>query len=237
MGLVLTGWSRYVSKARVIHRESGVSGLFSRMFHKMASPAIDWGGVTFFVRPLDATVPQPGDEGSGIQLRRVAAAEIQDLKEGGDPTQDLRNLVERFERGDHAYAAIAESGQPAHLRWVTTSRGYIPELDRDLVLSPHQAYFYNGYTRPDMRGRGIDGLVRNFIFRTLRAEGYTEVFSYVREDNPTAFRAASRWQRRVGSLWYIRIGRFAPIVIGRSPAGLRLLKVRPHAADRVGDER
>lgn len=53
------------------------------------------------------------------------------------------------------------------MRWITTTRGYIPEIDRDVELAPRQAYFYNGHTRPDMRGRGIDGAAK--LWREARA--------------------------------------------------------------------
>jgi hypothetical protein len=40
---------------------------------------------------------------------------------------------------------------------------------------------YDGHTRSDVRGRGIDGMVRCSIFGILRQSGFERVYSYVRE--------------------------------------------------------
>jgi len=216
-------WSRYLDKAVQVRRAAGVRGLCGRFLRKLVSPALDWGRVTFFVRRLDFAPPAI-EAPSHVQLKRVAVSEIPEVHSGGDPTQDPSNLAQRCRGGDQAFAAIA-NGEPAHLRWLTTSRARIPELGRDIVLGPRQAYFYNGFTRPDMRGHGLDGLVRQFIFQTMHAAGYTEVFSYVRCDNPAGFRAALRWQQPVATLWYFRIRPFRPIIVSRSRSALPLLQL------------
>jgi SAM-dependent methyltransferase len=191
--------------------------------------------VTFFARPLDAGSLPPLDLPPDVEVRAIAASELHRLRTGGDPTQKLDELERRYRRGDQAYAALAGDGQAAHLRWVTSSRAHIPELGRDIALAPHQAYFYNGYTRPDMRGRGFDGFVRTSIFQALHAAGKSEVFSYVRRSNPAGLRAAARWQQPVGTLWYLRIRPFPPIVIG-SRSRLPALITARAAADQQARE-
>ena len=105
------------------------------------------------------------------------------------------------------------------------------------MLAPTEAYSYNGYTRRDLRRRGIDGLVRRFIFDTLRAEGFIKVWSYVRLDNRVGLHAAAQWQRAMRTLRYVTPLRFRPIVRGSDAEGLPAL-VMPDAianapADRV----
>lgn len=58
----------------------------------------------------------------------------------------------------------------------------------DVVMSPGEAYFYDGYTHPDRRSRGVDGAVRAFIFNTMRRAGCRRVYSYVSGNNPPALR-------------------------------------------------
>jgi ubiquinone/menaquinone biosynthesis C-methylase UbiE len=235
MGLVrFPAWpARYTGRAAEIRREEGLLSLSSRILHKLVGSVVDWGGITFFERTLDVecSLPQPA-----ITVREVRAPEVAALKDGLDPTQPLEEITCRFQRGDRAFAAVDGDGAGVHTRWLTTSRAYIPEIDREIVLGRHQAYFYNGYTRPDRRRRGIDGLVRSLIFATLRPEGITAVYSYVRRDNPVGLRAAARWQRPVGTVWYVRIGRSRRFVFGARqsafPALIRTGRSEPTDAGR-----
>lgn len=207
----------------MVYQETGPVGLASRIVHKVASPVIEWGGITFFLRDL-GQLPPAIDIARGIRVREASIADLEALQDGGDPTQGPAELMRRFRRGDRGFVAFDGEGRVAHVRWVTTTRGYIPEIDRDVVLAPHQAYFYNGHTREDMRGHGIDGVVRNFIFTTLGANGFAEAYSYVRRDNRVGLRAASRWQRPVGTVWYVRIGRRRPVVFGAARRTPKLVK-------------
>ena len=84
---------------------------------------------------------------------------------------------------------------------------------------PGEAYFYDGYTRPEARGGGLDGIVRCFIFDMLRADRFRRVYSYVRGDNKPGLRAAARWQVCVGELWFLRIRGCPAWVIRRRDAG------------------
>lgn len=223
MGLVpSSAWpSRYIERAARFRREEGIVRLSSRLVRKLLSPIADWGRITFFERTLDAVgatrVPD------GVTIREVHAAELALIAEGIDPEQRREEITHRFRRGDRVFAALDATGGCAHTRWLVTRRAYIPEIDRDIVLSPGQAYFYNGYTRPDCRGRGIDGAVRQTIFTTLRSEGYAAAYSYARGDNYAGFRAASRWQRPVRSIWFFRLRGFRPLVFGAHGSGPVLL--------------
>jgi hypothetical protein len=90
----------------------------------------------------------------------------------------------------------------------------------DIEPRPGEAYFYDGYTRPDARRHGLDGLVRCFIFDMLRADGFNRVYSYVRGDNDPGLRAAGRWQTRVGEIWFFRIRGFRAWLVRKPAAGV-----------------
>jgi ribosomal protein S18 acetylase RimI-like enzyme len=219
----ILSWSAYPEKAAQICNEKGVGVLVSRALHKLAWPMIEWGGITFFERDLTSFVVGV-DPPRGILLHEATLADIESVTTGIDPTRRIEAIVDRFRRGDRAFVAMDSSGKAAHVRWVT-SRAYVPEVGRDIVLSTHEAYFYDGYTRPELRRRGIDAAVRCFIFRQLQAEGYTKAYSYVRHDNHAGLRATARWQRPVGSLGYIRVGPLGPRVVSTRGSSLpRLIK-------------
>src|SRR5258705_10592930 len=214
----------YAEKTARVGREAGTVGLVTLACRKLASPVAAWGGITFFERRLDAWTAPAGGSSPGLQALHMSAADVGPLREGGDPTQNVAALAERFERGDRAFGAVDTTGRICHVRWVATTRVHIPEIGRAIVLAPRQAYFYNGYTRPDARRCGIDGLVRNFIFATLQSEGFSSVYSYVRLDNRVGFRAASRWQQAVGTVRYIRLRRSTPWLIAMSGASIPRLE-------------
>jgi ribosomal protein S18 acetylase RimI-like enzyme len=214
----------YTEKISRIGRETGAVGLLTIACRTLAAPLVTCGGIRFFERQLNASTPPQAAASPGFQAVRLSAAELDALRDGGDPTQDAAALADRFVRGDRAFGAVDATGRICHVRWVATSRAHIPELDRDIVLAPHQAYFYNGYTRPDARRRGVDGLVRNFIFATLQAEGFSRVYSYVRLDNRPGLRAASRWQQPIGTVRYIRIRHSSPWLTTISGANIPRLE-------------
>jgi hypothetical protein len=209
-----------LDKTAAICRESGFSGLAARACHRLTAPFVKWGGITFFERRLEVPDPQAGKTLPGVAIRQLGPWEVDALLRGGDPTQSTSDLAERFMRGDRAFGAIDATGRICHVRWVSTRRVHIPEIDRDILLRPGHAYCYNAYTRADARKRGIDGAVRNFVFKTLQEEGFRTVYSYVRLDNPDGLRAASRWQRPIGTVRYITPRYFTPLIKGTSAAGL-----------------
>ena len=207
------------------HRDLGVRGVASRIVRRAAAPIVKWGAITFFERPLaplHSGLEFPAAQ--GVFVRQLTESDLDSMLDGGDPDQDAGTLEQRFRRRDRAFGAIDTTGRICHVRWVSATRVHIPEIDRDIVLHPQQAYFYNAYTRHDARRRGIDGLVRRALFETLRTEGFTRVCSYVRRDNVPGLRAASRWQRPAGTIRYIAVRGRKPIVMRSSPVGLPRLE-------------
>src|SRR5688572_20350831 len=106
MRVALLGWLQYVDRAAHIRDEVGYRGLCMRLVHKLASPALDWGYVTFFVRPLNSETASTAAAPPGVQLKRVPESQIADVHPGGDPTQTIEELADRCRRGDQAFAAI-----------------------------------------------------------------------------------------------------------------------------------
>ena len=114
--------------------------------------------------------------------------------------------------------AIDSNGVVVHSRWVTSIPTPIPELGMAITPGPHEAYFYDGYTRPEARSLGLDSAVRCYIFEALRRARFERVYSYVRGDNRPGLRAASRWQACVGELSFIRFRGVAAWVVSRHDA-------------------
>ncbi len=216
--------ARYRARAAVLLEEGGPGLLLARVAKKLVSPLADFGSIFFFSRELVQNFVLP-TTGVSLELRRAWARDVGLVLEGCDPRRSAVSLLERFQRGDSCFIAVDAGGRVANSRWVGAD-GWrrIPELEMDLVLRPGEAYTYDTYTRPDMRGHGIDGLVRCFMFNALRAEHFRNVFSYVRRDNPLGLSATGRWQRRIGRVWYFRARGSRTLVAGANGAELPLLQ-------------
>src|SRR5581483_4941228 len=132
-------------------------------------PVCQLGYLMFFEKDLtDLTVKPP--KNLDIRLTLLERREAGMLAFSRPGISDVvRRATERFEKGDQCFVAIASNNQIAHSRWVSTNDTYIPELEMSTRPRDKQAYMYDGYSRPEFRGRGIDGAVRNFIFETLKS--------------------------------------------------------------------
>jgi hypothetical protein len=185
-----------------ILRQDGPGRLALIAFRLGVSPLLEFGRLVFFARELDDG-PTGVEAPAGIEIRLAAVTDISQLVSAGRP--DPRLASERFARGDRCVIAVDGAGAVPHSRWVTSIPTPIPELRMSIRPRPGEAYFYDGYTRPEARGGGLDGVVRRSIFDMLRADRCRRVYSYVRGDNKPGLRAAARWQACVGELWFLRI--------------------------------
>lgn len=190
---------------------------------RLCAPLVEFGSVTFFVRKLGTALPDGAAAKADVQIRWASASELDRLIEGRVDGPAAAELRERFGRGHRCVVAVDPDGRVVHTRWIARGRAYIPELDMAVMPDEGEAYFYDGYTWPEARGCSIDGAVRCFIFRSLHSAGLERVFSYVRGDNPPGVRAAERWQRPAGKLWYLRLRGFRPWVSRRDRFGTPVL--------------
>jgi ubiquinone/menaquinone biosynthesis C-methylase UbiE len=213
----------HLDRAGQLLREQGPVGLFAGILRRLTRPLVQVGSVTFFMRGLEGDAPsQPSSEFSVRQLR---ASDRDALLYGSESRWE--RLWPRFQAGHLCFAALDEQGRAVHTRWVTLESALVPELGMDFVPGPEAAYFYDGYTRPDARHRGVDGLVRAAIFEALRALGRDRVYSYVRDDNPEGLRAARRAQQPVGTIRHVRCLGSRPWLSGAALSRLAVLLLQP----------
>ena len=214
----------------------GLPAAAGRGLRRMVAPLVETGSLVFFARALDERIERLAPtvpSGCGCQVREASAAELGAIWDGSDPERSKEALRERFRRGHLCFVAATGTGAIDHVRWVTTDSPRIPEAGRILRLAAGDVYFYDGFTRVGARRRGLDGLVRTTIFRTMRERGYRRAVSYVRADNQQGLRAARRWQEAVGSVRWVRLGRGRPWLLGTG--AIAPLRFSP-APNSLGDE-
>lgn len=189
-------------------RDQPPVALAGRLLRRITHPLIELGSVTFFAR--DTGGAAPARPVPGFSVRQMLPADQEALLHGSESCWEA--IASRFRNGDLCFGALDEQGRAVHTRWVTLTGARIPELRMDFVPAQDAAYFYDGYTRPDARRRGIDAAVRAVIFKALLALGRRRAYSYVRDDNPGGLRAAGRWQQKVGTIRYSRLLGSRPIL-------------------------
>ena len=200
-------------RVRAAVRRDGLGRTLRRALRRLAAPLVDTGTLVFFVRDLEEPLPEaPGS--AGYRAREAHPAEAEAVRDGSDPGRSVDSIRERFRRGNLCFVAVGPRGEVGHTRWVTAAPAHVPELRRNLLPAPGDAYFYDGYTHPDARRLGLDGVIRCAIFRALRERGYRRAVSYVRADNPAGLRAAERWQRPAGRIRYLSLAGGAPRLLG-----------------------
>src|SRR5262245_14967370 len=134
------------------------SSLPVRILRRLIRPLLETGSVTFFVR--DLLEPESAPVPREISVRQLHATDKDAVLHGADPLRGWHVLKERFAAGELCFAALDEHGRALLTRWVTLTRAYIPELDRDFVPGADAVYAYDAYTRPEHRRRGYDAAVR-----------------------------------------------------------------------------
>jgi ribosomal protein S18 acetylase RimI-like enzyme len=213
----------YSRQVQTAFRDGGTGYVACSITKKIFWPLCQLGYLVFFERDLKTysyTVPDI----SPIRLALLTESECGLLAFSRSNDSGLvARAMERFRNGDQCFVALASGDEVAHSRWVSSSDTYIPELEMNTRPRSKQAYMYDGYSKPEFRGRGIDGAVRNFIFATLKSQGVENVYSYVRSDNPVGIRAAARWQSRMGRVWYLHFRRRRPLVFGLRQVRLPLI--------------
>lgn len=203
------------------------------MLRRVTRSLIEVGSVTFFALHTGGAAharPLPR-----CNVRQLRISDKEALLHGSESSWET--ILSRFQKGDLCFGALDEHGRAVHTRWLTLTGTLIPELQMDFVPTQDAAYFYDGYTRPDARRRGIDADVRTVIFEAVRDLGRSRVYSYVRDDNPKGLRATARCQQRVATIHYARLLRSRPILVGGNlePLGALLRQPRTRGGDDAVD--
>jgi ribosomal protein S18 acetylase RimI-like enzyme len=87
---------------------------------------------------------------------------------------------------------VEKDEQLVHSTWATTAAAWTREV-RSYIKPPRgDAYVYESYTRPEMRGRGVYPFALTNICATLGPEGIRRVWVAVEGDNPASIRAVTK---------------------------------------------
>jgi hypothetical protein len=163
-----------------------------------------------------------------IELQRFAAAAVRrDVVGGWVGAESLRDLLlvcdppssgtawrararlleERLSRGARPYLLRdAATLRPLHVRWSTDQPEVLPECGLWLCPDVAETYFFDAFTVPDARGRGLSGHVRRLMAAELRREGVRRAFWYVLDRNLPSLRSVPREAVQAQAVPFLRMG-------------------------------
>jgi GNAT superfamily N-acetyltransferase len=82
-----------------------------------------------------------------------------------------------------------EGGRLVHASWVATQAAWVGEAARCFIVPPGDAYIYESFTRPEMRGRGVYPAVLTTISQTLGERGTGVLWIAAETTNHASLRA------------------------------------------------
>ncbi len=144
---------------------------------------------------------------AGIIVREAFPGDIHLLDGIEGAAQKKRDAMERFQKRNRWFVGIdASNGKLANFRWVATDPEWIPELERNLLPGPGQAYVYALYTAPEYRKRGIDSFTRHYTYDLLyRTAGIKTVLAYICTENTVSLKAGKKFLKKIGRVWFFSI--------------------------------
>ena len=106
-------------------------------------------------------------------------------------TDSATTFRARLSDSTHCFVVV-RSGRIVHSSWVTRSGAWTREIRGYMVPPPGDAYVYESFTRPEVRGRGVYPLALEGICRWAATQGVRSVWVAVEADNPASIRAVEK---------------------------------------------
>jgi GNAT superfamily N-acetyltransferase len=139
------------------------------------------------VRPAGGSPP----ESPALSIREARDEDATTYER--DIGTDLAAAVRRrlASPGSSCWVAV-QGSRIVHASWVATQSAWVGEADRFFVVPPGDAYIYQSFTTPDMRGQGVYPAVLNTISARLGARGIAKLWIAAEKTNHSSLRAIEK---------------------------------------------
>ena len=128
---------------------------------------------------------------AGVTIREAGPSDAP-AYESDIGTDPALTVVKRLS-GAGSSCWIAESdGRMVHASWVETEAAWVGEIGRYLVVPAGDAYIYESFTRPEMRGRGVYPAVLATVSEHLGGRGIRRLWIAVESTNQPSLRAIQK---------------------------------------------
>src|SRR5437867_1206104 len=192
-------------RAQELYRRFGLRATLGLALKKVLSPVVRVGSI--YLLECDLTAGLPEIKTLPAFIPREAFLEdidlLDDVENGADAKRDA---IERFKRGDRWFVGIDRAtGKLANFRWSTTAWELVPELERNVVPKPGEAFVYALYTAPEFRRRGIDSFTRPYAYNVLYQSGIRRILATIFAENTVSMKAGKKYLTKIGRVWYVSI--------------------------------
>ena len=196
---------RAVARAWSVLRDEG-----PRIFGLKLASALGYRKLLLLGRPLSEPVP-PVAPRVPVRVELLPAAATDEyLAFRPDARRD--RILRRWEAGNLCFVARHE-GRIVACGWGTAAAAWTDYLHCAIELAPGDAYLYDGYTRPEWRGRGIFQALCAEELRALQRAGHRRAIRATAVHNTVAMHVHARSGfRLIGSIVRYRLGPWQWIV-------------------------
>ncbi len=194
-----------VIRAQELYRQFGLRATLGLALKKLLSPVVRAGSL--FLMECDLTAGPPEIKTlPGFVAREAFLEDIDLLDQVENGADAKRDAIERFKRGDRWFVGIdGANGKLTNFRWSTTAWELVPELERNVVPKPGEAFVYALYTAPEYRRRGIDSFTRRYSYNVLYQSGVQRILATIFAENTVSMKAGKRYLKKIGRVWYVSI--------------------------------
>jgi GNAT superfamily N-acetyltransferase len=195
-----------IFRGQELRREFGPIAAIGLALKKLLLPVVRVGSVYLMECDLASDIPKVRPV-PGIIAREGFLQDVHLLDGLGDGATKTLDAIERLSRGQRWFIGIdASRGKLANSRWVATAWELVPELERNVILKPGQAFVYDLFTPPEYRRRGIDSFTRQYTYDHLfRFAGIRTVLAHIRAENTVSIKAGRKFLKKIGRVWYFCI--------------------------------
>jgi hypothetical protein len=165
-------------------RGFGVAKLaITRLAEKLSSD----GRLIVLARPTGGEVP--ATDGLRLLRARPSHAESYARQIGTDSVSSFRK---RLSDRTRCYFLVQSQDSIVHATWCTTAAAWTKEIDAYLAPPSGDAYLYESFTLPQMRGKGLYPFALNSIAADLSREHVGRMWVAVEAGNRPSIRAITR---------------------------------------------
>jgi hypothetical protein len=179
------------SRARLAFRRGGRSVLLTRLLARCFLPIGAWQELVFFEKDLTDDVPAI-TAAVPLEMHVVSAARLPEHRAALEAAGiDWEKVAARAALG-HVCTVVMSEGRLAHVRWLTDTAAWIPELRATIRPFPGEAYVYDAFTPEHARGGHVQPAVSRLMIAWGRRQGYLRHVFYVRGHNASGLRIVGK---------------------------------------------
>ena len=149
---------------------------------------------------------EPAPPVAGVAIRALTPADVDRYLElDPDPQISRAEFLRRLRAGDRCLGAW-RGDDLVGSRWLATEEARVSYLGVTFSIAPNACYFYEAFTAPSQRRRGIGNLLDAAARAEARSLGKANVLSGLLPENRIGVDFLRTWSRRLGVVTSLRLG-------------------------------